>query len=120
MHVFGALGFDTVITKMSQEIDANKFLAFLKKLNKRYKKLCIILDNARCHLTKHVQKYVNRNCIKMVRLLPYSPELNPIERYWKNIKQWLGTKPFFSKKELVNELKKALRKNIFMPKISDY
>ena len=56
----------------------------------------------------------------MVRLLPYSPELNPIEQFWKNVKQYLGIKPFFTKIELLSELKKALRKDIFMPDISDY
>jgi len=56
----------------------------------------------------------------MIRLLPYSPELNPIEQFWKNIKQYLGTKQIFTKIELLTELKKALRKNIFIPNISDY
>lgn len=56
----------------------------------------------------------------MIRLLPYSPELNPIEQFWKNVKGYLGIKPFFTKNELLSELKKALRKDIFMPDISDY
>ena len=56
----------------------------------------------------------------MIRLLPYSPELNPIEQFWKNIKQYLGTKQIFTKIELLTELKKALRKNIFIPNTSDY
>ena len=82
--------------------------------------MCIIVDNARWHLTKDVLNFVKNFRIKMIRLLPYSPELNPIEQYWKNLKQWLGTKPVFCKSDLIRELKKALKKNFLIPKISDY
>ena len=71
-------------------------------------------------MTKDVLNFVKKKGIKMIRLLPYSPELNPIEQFWKNVKEYLGTKPFFTKAELLSELIKALRKNIFMPNISDY
>lgn len=84
------------------------------------KKLCIVTDNARWHLTKEVMSFVKENKIIMIRLPPYSPETNPIEQYWKNNKNYLGTKPYFNKKELVNEVKKALRKDILVPDISDY
>ena len=119
-HVFGALGIREIITKISPKINAKKFLPFLKRIHKHYRKLCIIVDNARWHLTKDVLDFVKKHKIKMIRLLPYSPELNPIEQFWKNIKQYLGIKPFFTKIELLSELKKALRKVIFMPNISDY
>jgi len=108
------------MTKLSPKINGKKFLPFLRRLHKHHPKLCIIIDNASWHLTKDVKEFVRENNIKMIRLLPYSPELNPIEQYWKNIKQWLGAKPFFSKDELIRELRNALRRHIFMPDISDY
>jgi len=120
LHVFGALGNSKVTTKLSPKINRKKYFAFLKRLYKHHKKLCIILDNARWHLTKEVQKYINKNGIKMIRLLPYSPELNRIEQYWKNIKQWLATRIFYNKQQLESELRKALLKNIFIPKTSYY
>ena len=120
IHVFGALGIGKVITKLSPKINAKKYLPFLKRLYKHHKKLCIIVDNARWHLTKKIYTFIKKNNIKMIRLLPYSPELNPIEQYWKNIKQWLATRQFFNKEQLIKELKKALRKNVFIPNISDY
>lgn len=82
--------------------------------------MCIIVDNARWHLTKNIMEFIKITRIKMIRLLPYSPELNPIEQFWKNIKQHLGTKQIYTKIQLLTELKKALRKNIFVPNISDY
>lgn len=118
--MFGALGIKDVKTKISQKINAKKYLPFLRRLNKCYKKLCIIVDNARWHLTKAILDFIKMHGIKMIRLLPYSPELNPIEQFWKNIKQYIGTKQVFTKSELLSELQKALRKDIFMPEISDY
>ena len=56
----------------------------------------------------------------MIRIPPYSPEVNPIEQYWKNNKGYLATKAYFDKKSLVKEVKKALRKDILVPEISDY
>ncbi len=120
IHAFGALGFDKVITKLSPKLNSKKFLPFIRRLRKHFKKLCIIVDNARWHLTKDIMKFVNEQKIKMIRLLPYSPELNPIEQYWKNNKQHLGTKPIFSKEDLIRDLKKSLRKEKFMPKLYDY
>ena len=119
-HVFGALGIEDIKTKISQKINAKKYLPFLRRLNKYHKKLCIIVDNAKWHLTKPILNFIKMKGIKMIRLLPYSPELNPIEQFWKNIKQYIGTKQIFTKSDLLSELQKALRKDIFMPKISDY
>ena len=56
----------------------------------------------------------------MIRLLTYSPELNPIEQYWKNIKQSLATKLIETKEDLIREVQYALKKDIFIPKISQY
>ena len=120
VHVFGALSAGGVITKLSPKINGKKFLSFLKRLHKRHRKLCIVIDNARWHLTKDVMHYVKDHSITMIRLLPYSPELNPIEQYWKNIKNWLGTKEFYDKEGMQRELCKGLRKHILTPRICYY
>ena len=120
VHVFGALGIGTLVTKISQGLNAKKYLSFLRRLRRGFPNLCIVVDNARWHLTREVMNFIKLNSIKMIRLLPYSPELNPIEQYWKNVKQWLGIKPIFDKGSLVKGLRKALQEDIFMPDISDY
>lgn len=119
-HVFGALGIGKIITKITDKINAKNYLPFLKRLKKQCSKVCIIVDNARWHLTKKILDFIQINKIKMIRLLPYSPQLNPIEQYWKNIKRHLGTKPIFDKTQLLTELRRALKKDSFMPKTSDY
>jgi len=120
IHVFGAISSKKRFVKLSEKINSKKFLAFIKRLKKNVRKLCIITDNGRWHLTKEVLSFVKKNKIVMIRIPPYSPEVNPIEQYWKNSKGYLATKAYFDKKGLVRKVKSALRKDILVPNISDY
>lgn len=118
--IFGAMFKDKVVTKISKKINGIKFLAFIKRLRKHHKKLCIIVDNARWHLTKNILDFVKAFRIKLVRLLAYSPELNPIEQYWQNIKKWLGTKVWTSIEELRKQVLSAFKKKSLMLKSNGY
>lgn len=120
IHVFGALSTKGCLTKVSTAINRKKFLAFIRRLWKNKRKLCIVIDNARWHLTSETMKFVREKHIKMIRLPPYSPELNPIEQYWKNVKNWLATRMYFDKKGLLREVKVALRKEELVPDLCDY
>ena len=120
IHVFGAISSKRRFVKLSEKINSRKFLAFVKRLRKNVRRLCIIIDNGRWHLTKEVLSFVKDKKIVMIRIPPYSPEVNPIEQYWKNNKGYLATKAYFDKKGLVREVKSSLRKDILVPDISDY
>jgi len=109
-----------IVVKMSKKINGRKFLAFLRRLHKSNEKLCIIIDNARWHLTKQVLSFVKESSIKLIRLLTYSPELNPIEQYWQNVKKWIGTRIWFSLPELKKELLSAFRRKDLIPKSYGY
>lgn len=118
--VFGALFKNKTTVRISKKINSQKFLSFIKKLRKHHKKLCIVVDNARWHLTKKVLSFIKENGIKIIRLLAYSPELNPIEQYWKNIKNWLATRIWSSLEELEKQLRSALRRRFLIPISYDY
>lgn len=113
--VFGALGKQKVITKLSQKANGRKYLAFIKRIYKSHKKLCLIVDNAPWHLTKNVMSFIRMNHIKLIRLPPYSPELNPIEQYWKNVKNWLGTRTWSTLPEMKRQLRIAFRNDLLIP-----
>lgn len=49
----------------------------------------VILDNASFHRKKHLVKIAQRYNVHILFLPPYSPELNPIEKSWANLKYWL-------------------------------
>ena len=120
IHVFGAISSKRRFVKLSEKINSRKFLAFVKRLKKNVRRLCIVTDNGRWHLTKEVLSFVEEKNIVMIRIPPYSPEVNPIEQYWKNNKGYLATKAYFDKKGLIREVKISLRKDILVPNLSDY
>lgn len=96
-------------------------------MKKHHKKLCIIGDNAPWHgpknvrrSSKKVQQFIEDNGILFLQILPYSPELDPVEIYWRNVKKWVGTKAYSSLPELKSILRTAFRKDFLMVDISDY
>lgn len=51
----------------------------------------VILDNATFHKSDYLKEIADRNRIELLFLPPYSPELNPIEKLWANLKRfWRG------------------------------
>lgn len=49
----------------------------------------IIMDNASFHPRKELHKMAERYNVKLLFLPPYSPDFNPIEKFWANLKRWL-------------------------------
>ena len=65
-------------------------ISFLDKIEKAYptkRKIHIFLDNARYYKNQAVKNYLEGSKIQLHFLPPYSPNLNPIERLWKWLKQ---------------------------------
>lgn len=46
----------------------------------------LILDNASFHKSVETRKLVEEHGCEILFLSPYSPDLNPIEKYWANMK----------------------------------
>ena len=71
-----------------QNINSNIFYHWCKHtLIPSLKTKCvIIMDNARFHKSKCIQKLLNRNGHRILWLPPYSPDLNPIEKKWAQAK----------------------------------
>ena len=66
------------------------FLELIRKQNPD-KPLCIVLDNARIHHAKAVKIRAEELNIYFIYLPPYSPDLNPIEFGWKDLKRELSS-----------------------------
>ena len=71
-------------------LTAQTTIEFLERIESAYPtktKVHIFLDNARYYKNKAVSAYLETSKIKLHFLPPYSPNLNPIERLWKLMKE---------------------------------
>lgn len=66
--------------------DMIDFLEVIRKENPE-RHLCIVLDNARIHHAKAVKARAEELNIHFIYLPPYSPDSNPIEFGWKDLKR---------------------------------
>ncbi|MDR1236310.1 MAG: IS630 family transposase [Holosporaceae bacterium] len=78
---------------------------FLKRLSKHYqeKKIAIIMDGAGWHRSEDLETPEN---IDIFLLPPYSPELNPVERFWGYLKQNVMHNKLF---ESLDEIEESLQ-----------
>ncbi|MDJ0531394.1 MAG: IS630 family transposase [Xenococcaceae cyanobacterium MO_207.B15] len=77
------------VAEKCKKEDCLKFFKEIKQANPE-KILIIILDNAKIHKAKIVQDFCQNNQIILVYLPSYSPNLNPIEFMWKDLKKRLS------------------------------
>jgi transposase len=71
-------------------LGASELIGFFKGLLTQYPigQLLVVLDNARAHHAKKVIAFQIANPrIELFYLPPYSPDLNPIELFWKYLRQ---------------------------------
>ena len=89
-------------------VNTNCMNIFLAEMSREYadEKIILVMDGAGWHKAKNLQVPDN---IEIIILPPYSPELNPAERFWQHIKQnTIKNQIYTSIKELKNSLQKFL------------
>ena len=52
----------------------------------------VIMDNAAFHRSPRTRELIESVGCKLMFLPPYSPDLNPIEKFWANMKRWIRDK----------------------------
>ena len=102
-HLFGAYNWatDEVITQISETRTSDDFIAFLDYLVAQHdgkRPLIIVLDNGSIHKSKAMRTAFS---ILKGELLPlflpkYCSQLNPIERFWKHLKQRVTSNRLFA------------------------
>ena len=90
MHIaIGALGQGTLDIQFYQKIDADSVIAFLEYLRCMYGRVLVILDNAGAHTSKQVKDYIEstKGDVVLWFLPPRTPQHNPIEIQWREIRR---------------------------------
>ena len=88
-------------------MDGCCFETFLEHLGEAYRDhhLVVVLDNAPSHLSKEIARPEN---ISLLNLPAYSPELNPVERWFQEFRSALSNRTFESVQMLQEALPEAL------------
>ena len=96
-----------------ETITAKTYITFLESLiADRVKPLFLIADRASFHTSKMVRRFVcsHRKQLRLYYLPSYSPDLNPDEHVWEEIKdKRLGRSTILNKPDLLKKLRSALR-----------
>jgi transposase len=122
ISIMGAVGADNgqLVTMETDIFNADSFKEFVAGLirkAKTNKKILLVLDNARFHHAR-----INRNYLKSVKkkiellyLPAYSPELNPIESFWKMTRRGVTHNRYFESLEQERSLLKSFFKKYERP-----
>ena len=100
------LGVDGYRIRIANTCNAGEFIEFIKEVMAEYRKVVMVLGNTFYHKSKAVRKFVESTDgnLELIFLPPYTPQLNPIEMQWREIKRLLSGRYFGS----VDELKEAI------------
>ena len=49
----------------------------------------VVMDNAAFHRSQKTKELIESVGCRVIFLPPYSPDLNPIEKFWANMKRWI-------------------------------
>lgn len=91
LHFVGAINLEQmkVIAHEYETINAENMIDYFKSLesSSSASKIHVICDNGRANKNKLIQEYLKTSKIQIHYLPPYSPNLNPIERLWKVMRE---------------------------------
>ena len=106
IRMFGAMSEDTLLVKTVDSTNPETFQEFLEWIRRDHPKFYMVLDNASCHKSKTIRKYVESagDDITLEFLPPYTPQLNPIETTWRDLKRRLAGRHFRSTDELKHSI----------------
>jgi len=120
---FGALGNDSFHYRFYEKANSDSFIDFLKSVEKKHGKVLLFADNAAYHKSCKVMTHLTstKHDVKIIHFPKYTPELNPIEIQWREIKKNLGNQ-FFADTIQMKQCIKQLLKTGGVPvvKLFDY
>ena len=76
---------------MEKSLNGEEFKKFVQEqlVPKLWKGAVLVMDNLKVHKVEGVEEMIEAVGASVVYLSPYSPEFNPIEHLWWELKAWL-------------------------------
>ena len=94
--MIGALGVDKCHINFCKSANSANVIEMLEQLRAKYGNVFIILDNASAHKSKAIKEYLAETAGDVVLWYrpPYTPQRNPIEILWREIKHAVAGRYF--------------------------
>ena len=73
--------------------------------------MVVIMDNAPWHKGNDIKELIESTGAKLIKLPPYSPDLNPIEHAWANLKHYIKSAKHLFDNLLDNILAQLIKMN---------
>ena len=88
-NILGALGNGALHIEYHDNLKADSYISLIENVVKKYGKVGIVADNAKAIVGKDVTHYINSTdgAVEMIHFLPHTPQPNPIEIEWREIKR---------------------------------
>lgn len=121
--ILGARTVKEFIYELTEEnIDSEVFKTFLAGLMFKFSRLFLVMDHVPYHASRDMQRFYEDNKDRLhVEYFPsYSPQLDPMENSWRELKKWLAIRNWENKDELKTELESGLKQGFIMTPIYDY
>lgn len=102
LNINGAIEINSldVVSRICERVNKNSMKGLLRALRakhpERNRPLYVVLDNAPYNRAFQVRDLAKDLEIKLLYLPPFSPNLNPIERFWKFVKRRAMSNVYFS------------------------
>ena len=110
IKIIGALGQGTLDIQFHQNTDADSVIALLEYLRRMYGRIFVILDNAGSHTSKQMKDYIKstKGDVVLWFLPPRTPQHNPIEIQWSEIRRAVADIFFGGLDELQKRIRQLL------------
>jgi hypothetical protein len=111
---------DWFVSRFDEYVTAEHAKHVIPALCEQFQKdLIVVLDGAPYFRASAVTDLAARDDLEFVRLPAYSPELNPVEECWRQVKRDLSNRFFGSLEELTTAIGDALDQ-LSVPDMSNY
>jgi len=93
--VIGAISMDKVLAVMTLDdsMDSKAFTVFIEKLlvPQLWPGAVVMMDNLTAHKIDEITPIIESVGASVINLSPYSPDFNPIEHWWSQLKSFIKT-----------------------------
>lgn len=111
---------ETFFAEVSDRFTSDITVHFLQALQDEFgEKLHVVLDNAPYFASNQVKEFIEESQLEVTYFPTGSPDLNPVEECWRQLKRSLGNRFFQNLEELRTDAFEALEA-VSVPRLYDY